>query len=65
MPTKLSWDWKSSPSVEELRRALGPLGVNVYENPTFAGSDSYGFIFSKEPLSKAELRSIGDEGYED
>jgi len=29
--TTLSWDWKSSPTHEELDRVLGPFGVHVYE----------------------------------
>lgn len=62
--TKTSWDWKAGPSLADLRAALEPLGVFVYEDPSLEGSDSYGYIFSNSPLTDEMLNVIGDEEYE-
>lgn len=51
----ICWDWKSSPSLEDLRKALAPLGVTVTEHPACEGSDTFGYIFSNRPLTKEEL----------
>lgn len=60
----LSWDWKSSPSFEELKRALEPLGVHVYVDPTTEGSDSYGYIFADGDLTAEEVEAVAAERYE-
>ena len=53
--TKISWDWKSNPDIEELQQALEPFGISVYENPQSEGSDSFGYIFSETELDEEEL----------
>ena len=62
--TTIGWD-KRGPSLGDLVRALGPLGVKVYEDLAYQNSSS--FIFSTEELTEAELEKIGyrfddDEG---
>lgn len=59
--TKLGWDWKGRPELADLHQALAPLGVHVYSDPSCEGSDSYGYIFSSEPLNRAQLRAIATE----
>ena len=59
----ISWDWKSSPSVDELQRALKPFGINVYKDPQHEGSDSFGYIFSNQNISYDELCEISDDYY--
>lgn len=51
------WDWKSAPGIEELNEFLNPLGVKVYPDPAWKGTDEMGFIFSKEDLSKDEIKA--------
>lgn len=60
-PTFISWDWKSGPSHDELKRALGPLGVRVYKNPSCEGSDGFGYIFADRDLTRQEVRALADE----
>lgn len=55
---KISWDWKSGPDLKALRKALTPLGVQVYEDPTFEGSDSFGYLFSDKPLTSEEVANV-------
>lgn len=57
--SQISWDWKDCPDLEDLQDALEPFGIRVYRDPFTEGSDTYGFILSKEPLNKHELRKIG------
>ena len=61
MHTKISWDWKSAPRFEQLQVALKPFGVNVYKDPSAAGSDWYGYILSNEPLSDAQLTEAAEQ----
>jgi len=63
MPTSLTWDWKSGPDIKELREALKPHGVLVYDDPSCEGTDSYGVIFSREPMNAQELAAVSDENY--
>lgn len=58
--TTAVWDWKRAPYLEELQSALASLGVFVYENPMWAGSDAYGYIFSKQELTEEEIREAGE-----
>lgn len=58
--TEISWDYKSEPTFEELESSLAPFGIYVYEDPLFEGTDTYGYILSNEPLSKGELKDIGN-----
>lgn len=57
----LSWDWKSSPSFEDLKRVLNPLGVHVYENPYFDGTDGHGYIFSNQELTPDQIQEAAEE----
>lgn len=50
------WDWKESPTVEDLQAALEPFGIVVTDHPACEGSDAYGVIFSNRPLTKKELK---------
>ncbi len=59
-PTTMSWDWKSSPSIIQLESALNPLGVHVYSNPHFEGSDAFGFVLSNRPLAPEEVERAGN-----
>jgi hypothetical protein len=55
MHTKIGWDHKSAPYLEQLQGALAPFGVNVYADPSTEHSDWCGFILSSEPLSEELL----------
>jgi hypothetical protein len=59
--TKIGWDWKSSPSFEELQQALEPLDIFVYEDPQTEGTDYCGFILSEGPLDEDELEEVSEE----
>ncbi len=58
--TRIGWDWKSSPDLEDLQDALNPLGICVYEDPASEGSAWYGFVFAKEELNDEELHELSD-----
>lgn len=49
-------DWREQLGLEDLVAALEPFGLTVTEHPACEGSDSYGFIISNRPLTKAELK---------
>lgn len=57
----VSWDWKESADLNDLEKVAKFLGGHVYEDPATEGSDSYGFIFSKEPLTAEELRTTSED----
>jgi hypothetical protein len=57
----ISWDWKEQPEIGDLKTVAKFFGGHVYEDPTFEGSDMYGFIFSKEPLNKKDLEQIAED----
>lgn len=59
--TRLFYDWKDAPTLDDLRDALEPLGVYVYEDPAFAGTDTYGFLFSREPLGSDAIAAASEE----
>ena len=59
--TRLSWDWKSCPSFEALVDTLTPLGIHVYKDPFYEGTDSYGYIFSRTELLPEELQQMSDD----
>jgi len=46
------WDWKASMPVEQLKE----IGIHVYPDPMTEGSDTYGYIFSLEPLTPEDYR---------
>lgn len=58
---KLSWDWKDQPDTDELKKKLKELGVHVYEDPEYEGSDQIAFIFSNVELTKEELESTSED----
>lgn len=58
--SKISWDWKESPTLDELNKSLNKLGVFVYEDPSLDGSDSLGYIFSNKKLTDKELNEISE-----
>lgn len=62
--TTISWDWKSRPELRDLKTALEPLGVRVYEDPMSDGGDWFGFIFSDVDLTPDEVRTASDEHWD-
>lgn len=56
--TFLSWDHRNKPN---LKTPLKPLGVQVYLDPAFNGSDSFGYVFADRPLPAAELRRRSED----
>ena len=53
------YDWKDTAEAgEEFRRALRAFGLHVYRAPSCEGSDTYGFIVSNKPMTKAKLRKL-------
>jgi len=58
---KISWDYKSGPSLTELVKILKPFKINIYEDPSCAGSDSFGYILSNQELTPDQLHIIGYE----
>ena len=46
--------------LDELKKALKKFGINMYDDPSVEGSDSYQFYLSKEKLSKKQLEAISD-----
>lgn len=61
MYTKIGWDWKSCPKLDDLKEALEPLGVFVTEDPRTEGSDYFGFIFSDHVLTEEELKKLEED----
>jgi hypothetical protein len=67
MPTKklvmssLIVDGSVPVSLEELQEALDPFGISVEEDPSCAGQDSSGFIFSNRPLTNNEIEEYLEE----
>ncbi len=51
----LMHDWKGHLDLEQLKE-LEKLGIYVYEDPLCYGTDTYGFIFSKTPLTDEDLK---------
>ena len=48
------WDWKEQMPVEQLKE----IGIYVYPDPMTEGSDTYGYIFSREPLTPEDYREL-------
>lgn len=58
----ISADYKDTPGlIEEMKRALHTFGINMYEDPRFAGSDTYSFYLTKEKLSKKQINDIAED----
>ena len=49
----VSFDWKeiSEDVIELMERTIEALGGYLQHDPTYDGSDTYGFIISKKPIS--------------
>jgi hypothetical protein len=54
------FDWKefSDEAEHGFRQAVKFLGGHVYNDPQCTGTDTYGFIVSKEKLTKKEINQI-------
>lgn len=55
---EVGWDWKHLVTAEDLRDSLAQLGVFVYDNPMYEGSDAVGLLFSDYELTQEELDNI-------
>lgn len=53
---KISFSWKKQISFLELSKNLKDFGIHVYEDPAYEGNDSFGLIFTNEPMTKEELK---------
>jgi hypothetical protein len=53
----VDYDWKeiSKDVINLLEKTIKSLGGYLQDDPTYEGSDSYGFIISKKPISREEL----------
>ena len=49
--------------IDDLLPTLKKLGLYAINDPVYNGSDSYGILISKSPISKAELKAYSDEFY--
>lgn len=58
----VDFDWKeiSEEVIKMLEKTIKSLGGYLQDDPTYEGSDSYGFIISKKPISKEKLREYAD-----
>lgn len=54
------WDWKEDP-YDDLSQILRKLGVHMYSMPSMKGTDTFGFIFTKEKLTQKQIRRIDRE----
>lgn len=43
-----------------LEKTIKSLGGYLQDDPTYEGSDSYGFIISKKPISREELEKYAE-----
>lgn len=44
--------------IAQWKKALRQLGIHMYEDPRFEGSDQCGFILSKEEMTKKEINAF-------
>lgn len=58
----MTYDWKeiSEQVIKLLEKTIKSLGGYLQDDPTYEGSDSYGFIISKKPISEEKLREYAD-----
>jgi hypothetical protein len=58
----VDYDWKeiSEDVIKMLEKTIKSLGGYLQDDPTYEGSDTYGFIISKKPISKEKLREYAD-----
>ena len=51
----INWHWNGQPEVESFK-ALELLGLHVYEDPAYAGSSDIGFLISKKPMTREDMK---------
>jgi hypothetical protein len=51
--------------IDDLLPTLKKLGLYAINDPVYNGSDSYGILISKSPITKAELKTYSNEFYGD
>jgi len=51
----ISWDWKGQPEAEDMKE-LEKLGLYVCEDPVCYWSDQCGYLISKKPLTREDLK---------
>jgi hypothetical protein len=51
--------------IDDLLPTLKKLGLYAINDPVYNGSDSYGILISKSPITKAELKAYSNEFYGD
>lgn len=58
----VDYDWKeiSEEVIKTMEKTIKSLGGYLQDDPTYEGSDTYGFIISKKPISKEKLREYAD-----
>jgi hypothetical protein len=62
--TLVTWDWRESPDIEDVQKALKKGYNNLYDLDT--GGDEYCWLFSKTKLNKKQIKEIEkQEFYED
>ena len=60
-PSLTRAEFEADPGIDGLGIALNPLGIFVYEDPYYKGSDSFGLVFSQIELTDEDLALIGQE----
>jgi len=54
---KVAADWKDIEGlVDQLKEYLPALGLQVQDDPRYAGSDTYGLIISRSPVSQQQIK---------
>lgn len=56
--TALYLDYKEPPTLDQLKAALGPFGIHVYEDPTQQFTDTFGYIFSNMALTDEKIKEL-------
>lgn len=58
---KATWDYKNGEGAQKaILEALNQIGVFAYKAPSCEGSDAFGVIVSKEPLSDAVIEIVDE-----
>jgi hypothetical protein len=53
------WDWKDMEgAIESLHEALAKMGIKMTRAPSSEGSDTYGYIFTKESITPKQAKEI-------
>ena len=58
------FDWKefSDEAEHSFKEAIKFIGGHIYNDPQCASTDTYGFIVSKEKLTRKEINQISNTG---